>query len=99
MRLFADEGIPIKEMDRASGFIRSGDMTAEPDYEFGGFGIGEILDCGTEFGVAHTVSGTSHISFTTLIEERPNSRVLVRIRVAARNYDKTSMGNPNQECV
>ena len=99
IRVFTDEGIPIENMDPASGFIRSGDMTADPSYVFGGFGIGEILDCGSEFGVAHTTSGTSFISFTALVEERPDSRVTLRIVVSARNYDKTSMADPNQLCV
>ena len=96
--IFAHANIPIENMEKGSGFIGSGEMTATKETVVGGLPIADIVDCGEEWGVPHIATGTTFIAFTVLLQPVSDSVTTIRVRTAARNYDTTHPGNPNSRC-
>lgn len=96
LTVFTDANVPIENMERASGFIRSGEMVAPPNSTLGQYKIGDIADCGREIGIAHTTTGTTYVAFTVLLQPDGEGATTARIRSAMRNRDETNIG-PNKE--
>lgn len=69
-RVFTAANIPIENMDKASGFIRSRDMAMAPGEEVRGLKSTDLADCGKNgMGYENLALGSLQVAFTVLIEE------------------------------
>ena len=96
---FTEENIPIENLDRSSGFLRTEEMIAESGDLIAGLSVGDIVDCGSELGRARTTTGTTFIDFTLLIRKEEPGSCLVRVNVAASNFEEGALGRKYVRCV
>lgn len=85
-----ETGLPGVTADSALHAVQTGALVIGPRKKLAGMGIGDVVDCGRNVGIARTSTGATLVRLTAIARAAGDSST-VRLQVEARNRDESAV--------
>jgi hypothetical protein len=94
----SEADLAVVTSDSTTHVVQTGVMVFSARNKLAGMGIGDVVDCGRNVGIARTRSGTTMVQLTATVRGTGDSST-VRVQLDTRNHDETSVfANKDRSC-